>query len=95
MDGVADPSTIQLPSLDGVIVLGTFVDGIGGNAYGCGVGCCVLFTVGWNVTSTSKSPDVPDLGEAVEARTDGALLRVTSVPACDEPLVSSDAVALE
>ena len=100
MDGVADPSTIQLPSLDGVIVLGTFVDGIGGNAYGCGVGCCVLFTVGWNVTSTSKSPDMPDLGEAVEARIDGTLLRVTSVPACDEPLVDepvvpSDADALE
>ena len=41
------------------------------------------------------SPDVPDLGEAVEARMDGALLRVMSVPACDEPLVSTDAEALE
>ena len=41
------------------------------------------------------SPDVPDLGEAVEARADGALLRAMSVPACDEPLVSADAEALE
>ena len=41
------------------------------------------------------SPDTPDLGEAVEARADGALLRVMSVPACDEPLVSTDAEALE
>ena len=41
------------------------------------------------------SPDTPDLGEAVEARADGALLRVMSVPACDEPLVSADAEALE
>ena len=31
----------------------------------------------------------------MEARTDGALLRVMSVPACDEPLVSTDAEALE
>ena len=54
-----------------------------------------LLTAGWKFTSTSMSPDVPDLGEAVEARMDGALLRVTSVPARDEPLVSSDAVALE
>ena len=59
------------------------------------MGCCVLFTAGWKFTSTSKSPDVPDLGEAVEARMDGALLRVTSVPARDEPLVSPDAEALE
>ena len=59
------------------------------------MGCCVLLTAGWKFTSTSMSPDVPDLGEAVEARMDGALLRVTSVPARDEPLVSSDAVALE
>ena len=41
------------------------------------------------------SPDTPDLGEAVEARADGALLRVMSVPACDDPLVSAEAVALE
>ena len=59
------------------------------------MGWCVLLTAGWKFTSTSMSPDVPDLGEAVEARMDGALLRVTSVPARDEPLVSSDAVALE
>ena len=43
---------------------------------------------------------MPDLGEAVEARTDVKVLRVISVPACDEPLVDepvvpSDAVALE
>ena len=31
----------------------------------------------------------------MEARADGALLRVMSAPACDEPLVSADAVALE
>ena len=31
----------------------------------------------------------------MEARADGALLRVMSVPACDEPLVSADAEALE
>ena len=39
--------------------------------------------------------DPADLGEPVDARTEGALLLVMSVPACDDPLVSADAAALE
>ena len=43
----------------------------------------------------SMPSDWADLGEPVDARTEGALLLVMSVPACDDPLVSVDAAALE
>ena len=43
----------------------------------------------------SMPSDWVDLGEPVDARTEGALLLVMWVPACDDPLVSVDAATLE
>ena len=43
----------------------------------------------------SMLSDWVDLGEPVDARTEGALLLIMSVPARDNPLVSADAAALE
>ena len=97
-EGVPDPSMIQLPSplwCPFLATLGEGIDGIG--PYGCpsvtrGNG---RRTAGLYLTSMSISSDTADLGEPVDARMEGALLLVMSVPACDDPLVSADAAALE
>ena len=97
-EGVPDPSMIQLPSPLWCPLFGAFGDGSDGiGPYGCpsvirGNG---RRTAGLYLTSTSRSSVPADLGELVNARVEGALLRVVSVPACDDPLVSADAAALE
>ena len=97
-EGVPDPSMIQLPSplwCPFLATLGEGNDGIG--PYGCpsvtrGNG---RRTAGLYLTSMSISSDTADLGEPVDARIESALLLVMSVPACDDPLASAEAVALE
>ena len=54
-----------------------------------------LRAAGLKLTSMSIRSNCVDLGEPVDARTEGALRRVTSVPVFDDLFVSLDAAALE
>ena len=97
-EGVPDPSIIQLPSPLWCPLLATLGDGSDGMfPYSCPsvIRGNVLRTAGLYLTSMSMPSDWADLGKPVNACTEGALLLVMSVPACDDPLVSVDAAALE